>query len=77
LTGGPATASINVAIVRSPSAPGTYTVAADCTGSLDFGPPAHFNYDLFFTSKATDIVMIPTGGRVPGALQGTAERLSR
>jgi hypothetical protein len=44
---------------------------------LDFGPPTHFTYDLSFSSKATFVVMIQTGGPVPGVLQGTADYLSR
>jgi hypothetical protein len=42
LTGGPATASINGTIVRSPAGGlGSYAVATNCTGTLDFGPPTH------------------------------------
>src|ERR1700681_2200771 len=48
LTGGPATASINGTITRSPAGGlGSYTVATNCTGALDFGPPTHFTYDFF------------------------------
>ena len=78
LTGGPATASINGVIVHTPvPGMGTYTVAPDCTGTLDFGPPTHFTYDLFFSPKADYLVMNQTGGPVPGVLQGTADKLSR
>jgi hypothetical protein len=78
LTGGPATASINGTITRSPAGGlGNYTVATNCTGTLDFGPPTHFTYDLFIAPKAAYLVMIQTGGPVPGVLQGTADKLSR
>jgi hypothetical protein len=78
LTGGPATASINGTITRSPAGGlGNYTVATNCTGALDFGPPTHFTYDFFIAPKAAYLVMIQTGGPVPGVLQGTADKLSR
>jgi hypothetical protein len=78
LTGGPATASINGTITRSPAGGlGSYTVATNCTGTLDFGPPTHFTYDFFIAPKAAYLVMIQTGGPVPGVLQGTADKLSR
>jgi hypothetical protein len=78
LTGGPATASINGTITRSPAGGlGSYTVATNCTGALDFGPPTHFTYDFFIAPKAAYLVMIQTGGPVPGVLQGTADKLSR
>jgi hypothetical protein len=78
LTGGPATASINGTITRSPAGGlGNYTAATNCTGTLDFGPPTHFTYDFFIAPKAAYLVMIQTGGPVPGVLQGTADKLSR
>jgi hypothetical protein len=78
LTGGPATASINGTITRSPAGGlGSYTVATNCTGTLDFGPPTHFTYDFFIAPKGAYLVMIQTGGPVPGVLQGTADKLSR
>jgi hypothetical protein len=78
LTGGPATASINGTITRSPAGGlGNYTVATNCTGALDFGPPTHFTYDFFIAPKAAYLVMIQTGGPVPGVFQGTADKLSR
>jgi len=78
LTGGVSTTSINGVITRNPGGfTGTYTVTADCTGSADFGPPPHFTFDLFISSKGAELVMIQTGGPVPAVMQGTAERLSR
>jgi hypothetical protein len=70
--------SINGAIVRSPAGGlGNYTVATNCTGTLDFGPPTHFTYDFFIAPEAAYLVMIQTGGPVPGVLLGTADKLSR
>ena len=75
-----ATVSINGAISRSaPGGTGTYTVDADCTGSLVFGPPlapAGPAYDVFVTFKGSQIQMIQTGPGSP-VFQGTAERISR
>jgi hypothetical protein len=75
-----ATVSINGAISRStPGGTGTYTVDADCTGSLVFGPPlapAGPAYDLFVAFKGSQIQMIQTGPGSP-VFQGTAERVSR
>jgi hypothetical protein len=75
-----ATVSINGAISRStPGGTGTYTVDADCNGSLVFGPPkaaAGPAYDLFVAFKGSQIQMIQTGPGSP-VFQGTAERVSR
>ena len=75
-----ATVSINGAISRStPGGTGTYTVGADCTGSLVFGPPlapAGPAYDLFVAFQGSQIQMIQTGPGSP-VFQGAAERVSR
>jgi hypothetical protein len=75
-----ATVSINGIISRSaPGGTGTYTVDADCIGSLVFGPPlapAGPAYDLFVAFKGSQIQMIQTGPGSP-VFQGTAERVSR
>jgi len=74
-----ATVSINGAISRStPGGTGTYTLEADCTGTLQFGTqmspgPA---YDLFVAFKGSQIQMIQTAPGSP-VFQGTAERVSR
>jgi len=71
-----ATVSINGTITRSPAnGPGTYTVLADCTGSLAFGPPGP-TFDLFVTPRGSEFNMSQTGPSSP-VLQGTVERLSR
>jgi hypothetical protein len=75
------TVSINGVITRSPpDGPGSYAVAADCTGSLVFGPPGPTpqgpTYDLFVGFKGSEINMIQTGPGAP-VFQGTAERQSR
>jgi hypothetical protein len=40
---------------------GNFTVATNCTGTLDFGPPTHFTYDFFIAPKADYLVLIQTG----------------
>jgi hypothetical protein len=74
------TVSINGTISRStPGGTGTYTLEADCTGSLVFGPPlapAGPAYDLFVAFKGSQIQMIQTAPGSP-VFQGTAERVSR
>lgn len=72
-----AVASLNGVILRPPpNGTGTYTVAAECTGSLQFDDPRHTAFDLFITPGGDQIYMNQTGGAVPGVLQGTARRLS-
>ena len=74
-----ATVSINGAISRStPGGTGTYTLKADCTGTLQFGTPMTPGpaYDLFVAFKGSQIQMIQTGPGSP-VFQGTAERVSR
>ena len=76
LTAPTATVSINSVIQpNTPNGPGSYMVRADCTGSLQFGPPGP-TYDLFVEFKGSEIQMIQTGPGSP-VFQGTAERLSR
>jgi len=71
-----ATVSINGTIVRSTNAAGTYTVAADCTGTLSFTGAASF--DIFVGPRAKQIWMIQTGPEaVPAAMEGTATKVSR
>ena len=74
-----ATVSINGVISRSaPGGTGTYTLGADCTGTLLFGTQANPGpaYDLFVAFKGSQIQMIQTGPGSP-VFQGTAERVSR
>jgi hypothetical protein len=71
-----ATVSINGVVTRSPpNGPGIYTVEADCTGSLAFGPPGPA-YDIFIGFKGSEIQMIQTGPGLP-VFQGKAEQVSR
>ena len=69
-----ATVSINGTIVRSSGSPGTYTVSADCTGTLTFTGGA--SYDIFVERKGNQLWMIQTGGAVPAVFEGTATRVS-
>jgi hypothetical protein len=72
-----ATANLNGVVFRSPpNGAGSYTVAADCTGSLQFTDRAHASFDLFIASDGHKIYMNQVGGIVPGVLQGTAVQLS-
>ena len=69
-----ATRSINGVIARSQPGGGTYTVAANCTGTLAFGPPGP-GFDIFVEPSGGTLYMIQTdSGNV---LQGTVERVSR
>jgi len=70
-----ATASINGVVMRSPAhGTGTYTVGADCTGSLTFGPPGPV-FDLFLSSKGSEVYMIQIAPGSP-VMQGIVEKLS-
>jgi len=73
-----ATRSINGVIGRSPpGGTGTYTVEADCTGTLAFnGGPA---FDIFPAPSGDDLWMIQTHDPVAPAfvLQGNVTRVSR
>jgi hypothetical protein len=71
-----ATVSINGTVTRSPAnGPGMYTVAADCTGTLAFGPPGP-TFDIFLAPNGSEVDMIQTGPGAP-VLQGTVVRLAR
>ena len=70
-----ATANQNGVVFRPQGGVGTYTVAPDCTGRLQFGPPGPA-FDLFVTQDGSSIYMNQTGGAVPGVLQGQAKHLS-
>jgi len=68
-----ATVSLNGTIIRSSGSPGTYTVAADCTGTLTFTGGA--SYDIFVDPNGKQLWMIQTGGVLPAVFEGTATRL--
>jgi hypothetical protein len=68
-----ATVSINGTIITSTGTPGTYTVAADCTGTLTFTGGA--SYNIFVDPNGKQLWMIQTGGAVPAVFEGTATRL--
>jgi hypothetical protein len=68
-----ATVSLNGTIIHSSGTTGTYTVAADCTGTLTFTGGA--SYDLFVDPNGKQLWMIQTGGAVPAVFEGTATRL--
>jgi hypothetical protein len=78
-----ATVSTNGMIMRPPpGGTGSYSVGADCTGTLQFGtsPMIAPAFDVFVGFKGAEIQMIQTGQ--PAALglpvlQGKAERVSR
>lgn len=69
-----ATVSINGTIIQSSGAPGTYTVAADCTGTLTFTGGASFA--IFVESSGQQLWMIQTAGLVPAVFEGMATRVS-
>jgi hypothetical protein len=72
-----ATVSINGTIIRSSGSVGSYTVAADCTGTLTFtGGPS---FDIFVQpSDGKQVWMIQTGPAAapPAVFEGTVTKVS-
>jgi hypothetical protein len=71
-----ATVSINGVIIRTTGSTGTYTVNADCTGTVSFtaGP----SFDIFVGRRARQVYMIQTGPEaVPAVFEGTATKVSQ
>jgi len=70
-----ATVSINGTIIRSAGTMGSYTVAADCTGTLTFTGGAVF--DIFVDKGGKQIWMTQTGppAAPPAVFEGTAIKL--
>jgi hypothetical protein len=68
-----ATVSINGTIIRSTGSLGTYTVNADCTGTLSFTGGGSF--DIFVQAGGQQLWMIQTGGLVPAVFEGTVTRV--
>jgi hypothetical protein len=67
-----ATVSLNGVIVHSMPSVGTYTVEADCSGTITFNGPT---YDIFLSRDGDDISMIQTNTNT--VFQGLATRTSR
>ena len=71
-----ATVSINGTIIRTNGTVGTYTVNADCTGTLTFTAGASF--DIFVHASGKHLWMIQTGPEaVPAVFEGTVTRVGR
>jgi len=72
-----ATVSINGTIIRSSGGLGTYTVEADCTGTLTFPGPG-ISFDIFVQpGDGKQVWMIQTGPAVPPTVfEGTATKVS-
>ena len=68
-----ATVSINGTIIHSTGSVGSYTVAADCTGTLAFTGGATF--DIFVEPTGKQLWMIQTGP-MPAVFEGTVTRVS-
>jgi hypothetical protein len=68
------TLCLNGVIIRSTNSVGTYTLAADCTGTVTFtaGP----SFDIFVGRQAREISMIQTGP-VPAVFEGLAKKVSK
>lgn len=67
-----ATVSINGTIIHSSGSPGTYTVNADCTGTLSFtGGPS---FDISIDTKGNQLWMIQTGPGSP-VFEGTVTQV--
>ena len=71
-----ATISLNGTIIRNGNTLGTYTVNADCTGTVTFTPAPSF--DIFVQPNGSQLWMIQTGpAAVPAVFEGTVTRVSR
>ncbi len=71
-----ATVSINGTIIRSSGSVGSYTVQADCTGTLTFtGGPS---FDIFVEPRGKQLWMIQTGppAAPPAVFEGTVVKVS-
>jgi hypothetical protein len=67
-----ATVSINGTIIHSSNSPGTYTVNADCTGTVAFtGGPS---FDIFVQPGGQQLWMIQTGP-APAVFEGAVTRV--
>jgi hypothetical protein len=69
-----ATVSINGLILRFPPGTGTYTLDANCEGTLTFTETA-IHYDISVRPDGSEIEMIETDDN--SVLNGTAEKVSR
>ena len=69
--------SVNGTILQPPQggAPGTYTVDADCTGTLTFLDAAGNRFDLQIKPTGNEFNMLQTNPNT--VLQGTAQRVAR
>jgi hypothetical protein len=67
-----ATISLNGTIIRNGNTPGTYTVNADCTGTVSFTPAPSF--DIFVDLNGRQLWMIQTAPGAP-VFEGTATRV--
>lgn len=74
-----ATLSNSGLIIRFSGAVGSYTVAADCTGTLTFPESPHFDYDIFLDPSGKQLWMIQTGppAALPAVFEGMATKVSR
>lgn len=71
-----ATVSVNGTITRSAGSAGTYTLAADWTGTITFNPGASF--DIYVEPGGKEIWMIQTGpAAAPAVFEGIATRVSQ
>jgi hypothetical protein len=67
------TVSINGNIIHNSGTLGTYTVQADCRGTLTFADGNSF--DIFVDRSGRDLWMIQTASVVPVVFEGTATRV--
>jgi hypothetical protein len=72
-----ATVSLNGTIIRSSGTVGSYTVAADCTGTLTFSGGPSFDIFVEPSGDGKQVWMIQTGpAAAPAVFQGTAIKVS-
>jgi hypothetical protein len=74
-----ATVSINGNILRFGGGVGSYTVEADCTGTLTFAGVPGFEFDIFVDPSGEQLWMIQTGPAAapPSVFEGLVTRVSR
>jgi hypothetical protein len=71
-----ATVSLNGTILRFGEGTGTYTVEADCTGTLTFS--MGITFDIFVEPTGNRLWMIQTGPpEIPAVFEGIVTRVSR
>ena len=72
-----ATISINGTIIHSSGATGTYTVNADCTGSITFTPGPSFDFVIGRGGKELSMIQTVDPSGAGPVFEGTAVKVAR